>query len=42
MDKSVDENTLIVAIKEKNMNISLTRDHMKVFRAAFMVYILEE
>ena len=42
MDKSVEENTLIVAIKEKNINMSLTRDHIKVFNAAFIVYILDE
>jgi hypothetical protein len=38
----VDENTLIVDIKEKNINISLTLDHTKVLRAALIVYILEE
>lgn len=37
MDKSVEENTLIVDIKEKNINISLTRDQIKVFSAAFIV-----
>ena len=42
MDKSVEENILIAEIKEKNINISLTRDHTKVFSAAFIVYILEE
>jgi aspartokinase len=37
IDKSVEENILIVEINEKNINISLTLDHMKVFKAAFMV-----
>lgn len=42
MDKSVEENTLIVAMKEKNINMSLTLDHTNVFKAALIVYILEE
>lgn len=42
IDKSVDENTLMADIKEKNINISLTLDQTKVFSAAFIVYILEE
>jgi hypothetical protein len=37
IDKSVDENTLIAEIKEKNMNISLTLDQTKVFNAALIV-----
>jgi hypothetical protein len=42
MERSVEENTLIVAIKEKNINISLTLDHTNVFKAALIVYILDE
>ena len=42
IDKSVDENILMADIKEKNMNMSLTLDQTKVFRAALIVYILEE
>lgn len=42
IDKSVDEKILTADMKEKNINISLTLDHTKVFKAAFMVYILDE
>ena len=42
IDKSVVENTEIVSRKLKNMNISLILENTKVFRAALMVYILEE
>ena len=42
MDKSVEENTLIVNKKEKNINMSLTLDQTNVFNAAFIVYIREE
>jgi hypothetical protein len=35
MERSVEENTLIVAIKEKNINISLTLDHTNVFKSSF-------
>ena len=42
IERSVDENMLIAEIKEKNINISLTRDHTKVLSAAFIVYILDE
>jgi len=42
IDRSVEENTLIVNKKEKNINISLTLDQIKVFKAAFIVYIREE
>lgn len=37
IDKSVDENMLIADIKEKNINMSLTRDQTKVFSAALIV-----
>jgi hypothetical protein len=32
----------IVNKKEKNINMSLTLEKIKVFKAAFIVYILEE
>jgi hypothetical protein len=42
IDRSVEEKTLIVNKNEKNMNMSLIRENIKVLSAALMVYILEE
>jgi len=41
-DKSVELNTTIDRIKEKNINMSLILEKMKVLRAALIVYILIE
>jgi len=41
-DKSVELNTTIDSIKEKNINMSLILEKMKVLRAALIVYILIE
>jgi hypothetical protein len=42
IDISCEEKTLIVNKNEKNMNMSLMRENIKVLSAALMVYILEE
>ena len=41
-DRSVEQKIFIVIIKDKNMNISLTLEKTKVFKAAFIVYIRVE
>ena len=41
-DRSVDEKVLITKINVKNMNISLIREKIKVFKDAFSVYIRDE
>ena len=42
IDKSVEQKILIDIKKDKNINISLIREKTKVFKAAFIVYILVE
>jgi hypothetical protein len=41
-DKSVVLKITMHKIKDKNINISLILENMKVFKAAFIVYILIE
>ena len=42
IERSVELKITIVNMNEKNINMSLIRENMKVFNAAFIVYILIE